>query len=38
MEEKEKNLNFKSRKESDVPKYIEMAQKRQKELFKFVKN
>lgn len=37
MEEKEKNLNFKSRKESDVPKYIEMAQEQQKELFKFVK-
>ena len=37
MEEKEKNLNFKSRKESDVPKYIEMAQKRQKEVFKFCK-
>lgn len=37
MEEKEKNFNFKSRKESDVLKYIEMAQEQQKELFKFVK-
>lgn len=35
MEEKEKNL--KSRKESDVLKYIEMVQEQQKELFKFVK-
>ena len=37
MEEKEKNLNFKSRKESDVLKYIEMVQEQQKELFKFCK-
>ena len=37
MEEKEKNLNFKSRKESDVFKYIEMVQEQQKELFKFCK-
>lgn len=35
MEEKEKNL--KSRKESDVLKYIEMVQEQQKELFKFCK-
>ena len=35
MEEKEKNINFKFRKESDVPKYIEMVQEQQKELFKF---
>lgn len=33
----EKDFNFKSRKESDVLKYIEMAQKRQKEVFKFCK-
>ena len=34
----EKDFNFKSRKESDVLKYIEMAQEQQKNCSNFVKN